>query len=568
VNGYCMIPQNRYNSIGILLQIQNEINPLNWGFCHPHFWLAIMNSLSLKELILQKREYIIREMNGRLGQTPWSPYQEFILRTREGQRRLETWVGLLVRSLEGDRETFFKDEERVGYYRAVQGFPLSFSHQIHLSFRQVIGDILKDEAHQKRVRLLHLWGEIQELNEILFTGYHIVAASFLKTREELINEKVTYLQEISEFTREMITLFNLPEIIHFILRKMTQFFGTERCLILLLRNQRIQGIYAFPPLQENQGIRRVMEKTLEESRSLFIDEGGEIQREIDESQLKRVVAIPIQAHGRCYGSLALYNQEKGFKFTEKELGLLYQFLYITAVAFENAFMLEEIESNRQELRLLTSKMIKIQEEERKRLASDIHDTLAQALTGIGYKIQFCKELAVKNPSLLAEQFNSLIKTVHQAMDQSKELIASLRPDLIDTMGLVPALKRHIENFSQETGIRVTTHLPKSIQISSEANICLFRIAQESLMNIYKHSGAKTAELALRKEDGNAVLTISDGGKGFDISQGPPWMKDKNKLGLLSMKERAETVGGTLNLQSKTNRGFRVEAKIPIRQGTP
>jgi signal transduction histidine kinase len=174
----------------------------------------------------------------------------------------------------------------------------------------------------------------------------------------------------------------------------------------------------------------------------------------------------------------------------------------------------------------------------------------------------------RNPSLLIEQFDGLIKSVHQAMDQSKELMASLRPDLIDTMGLVPALKRHIENFAQETGIRIITRLPKSIQISPEANICLFRIAQESLMNIYKHSGAKIAELALRKEDGKAILTISDGGKGFDTSQGPPWMKDKNKLGLLSMKERAETVGGELDLQSKANRGFRVEARIPIRQGNP
>jgi signal transduction histidine kinase len=563
-----MIPRNRYNSIGILRQFQKEINPRNRGFPHPHFWLAIMNSLSLRDLIHQNRENIIREMDRRLSQAPWSPYQDFILRTKEGQRRLKTWAGLLIRSLEGDRETFFKDEERVGYYRAVQGFPLSFSHQIHLSFRQVIGDLLEEEAKQKRIRLLDLWGEIQDLNEILFTGYHIVAASFLKTREELINEKVATLQEIYEFTREMITLFNLPDTVNFILRKMTHFFGVEGSLILLFRDKRIQGIYTFPPSQENLGIRAIMEKTLEEGIPLFVDEGAEIHREIDQSQFKRVVALPIQAHGRCYGSLALHNQKKGFKFTDKELGLLYQFLHIAAVALENAFMLEEIERNRQELRLLTAKTIKIQEEERKRLAADIHDTLAQALTGIGYKIQFCKELSVKNPSLLAEQFDGLIKTVHQAMDQSKELIASLRPHLIDTMGLVPALKRHIENFAQETGIRVTTHLSKSIQISSEANLCLFRIAQESLMNVYKHSGAKTVELALKKEDGNTILIVSDGGKGFDFSQGPPWMKDKDKLGLLSMKERVETVGGTLNIKSKINRGFRVEAKIPIRQGNP
>lgn len=527
-----------------------------------------MSSLSLKNLILQHKEYIIREMSHRLSQTPWSPYQDFILRTREGQRRLETWVGLLILSLEGDRESFFKDEERVGYYRAVQGFPLSFSHQIHLSFRQVIGELLKEEANQKSIRLLDLWGENQELNEILFTGYHIVAASFLKTREEFINEKVTYLQEIYEFTREMITLFNLPETIHFILRKMTQFFGAERSLILLSRDRRIQGIYTFPPFQENPGIRAIMEKTLEEGIPLFIDEGAEIQREIDQSQLKRVVAIPIQAHDRCYGSLALYNQEKGFKFTDKELDLLYQFLYITAVAFENAFMLEEIEMSRQELRLLTAKMIKIQEEERKRLASDIHDTLAQALTGIGYKIQFCKELAVKNPSLLMEQFNGLMKTVHQAMDQSKELMASLRPDLIDTMGLVPALKRHIDNFMQDTGIRVTVHLPKKVHISSEANICLFRIAQEALMNVYKHAGTDTAEVNLRKKDGKVLLSISDNGKGFDFSQGSPWIKDHNKMGLLSMKERVETAGGTFLIHTAINRGCRVEVEIPLSRENP
>ena len=527
-----------------------------------------MSSLSLKNLILQHKEYIIREMSRRLSQTPWSPYQEFILCTKEGQRRLKTWVGLLIRSLEGDRETFFKDEERVGYYRAVQGFPLSFSHQIHLSFRQVIGEILKEEATPKRICLLNLWEEIQELNEILFTGYNIVATSFLKTREELITEKVTYLQEIYEFTREIITIFNLPEIINFILRKMAQFFGVERSLILLLRDQRIQGIYTYPPMQENQEIRSIMEKSLKEGVSLFVDEGGEIQREIDQSQFKRVVAIPIQAHARCYGALALYNRKKGFKFIDKELGLLNQFLYITAVALENAFMLEEIERSRQELRLLTGKMIRIQEEERKRLASDIHDTLAQALTGIGYKIQFCRELSIKNPSLLMDQFDGLIKTVHQAMDQSKELINSLRPDLIDTMGLVPALKRHIDNFMQETGIRVTVHLPKKVHISSEANICLFRIAQEALMNVYKHAGTNTAEVNLRKEDGKVHLSISDNGKGFDFSQGSPWIKDHNKMGLLSMKERVETARGTFLIHAAINRGCRVEAEIPLSRENP
>ena len=525
-----------------------------------------MSFSSLTDLIRHYQDRIIQEMNGHLNKVSWSAYQEFILRTKEGQRRLKTWVGLLIRSLEGDRETFFKDEERVGYSRAVQGFPLNFSFQIHRSFRQALGEILQEESARKRLSLLQLWEEVQELNEIISEGYSIVATSFLKTREELVTEKVTYLQEIYDFTRKIISIFNLPEIVNLILREMTTFFKVEETLVLLYRDHRILGIHSYPHEQETPEITEIMERVLREGTPLFMDEGKDIFREIDQAHLKRVVSVPIQAHDRCYGVLALHNKRRGFKFTEKELGLLHQLLYIMAVALENAFMLQEIEQGRQELRLLTGKMITIQEEERKRLAADIHDTLAQALTGISYKIQFCRELVKKNPQVLIDQLDGLIKTVHQAVDQSKELISSLRPDLIDTMGLVPALKRHIENFVKETGIRVRTQLPKRVQTPSEVNICLFRVAQEALTNIYKHAEAKTAEFQLQKKDDNLILVVTDAGKGFDGARGIPWMKDTSRLGLLSMKERLEALGGTLKIHAGMNRGCRVEAKIPLRPG--
>lgn len=525
-----------------------------------------MHFSSLADLIRHHKGRIIRKMNRRLSEVPWSPYQEFILRTKEGQRRLKTWVGLLIRSLEGDRETFFKDEERVGYFRAVQGFPLNFSFEIHRSFRQALGEILQEESAKKRLNLLQLWEEVQELNEIISEGYSIVATSFLKTREELINEKVIYLQEIYDFTRKIITLFDLQEIVNLILSEMATFFGVEESLILLYRNHRIQGINTYPPTQEVPAIREIMERALRERIPLFMDEGKNIFREIAQANLKRVVSIPIEAHENCYGVLSLYNKSRGFKFTEKELGLLYQLLYIMAAALENAFMLEEIDQRRQELRLLTGKMITIQEEERKRLAADIHDTLAQALTGIGYKIQFCKELVTKDPQLLKDQLDGLTKTVHLAIDQSKELISSLRPDLIDTMGLVPALKRHIENFEHETGIRVVAHLPQKVHTPSEVNICLFRVAQEALTNVYKHAETKTAEFRLKKMGENLILVVADTGKGFDGARGIPWMKDANRLGLLSMKERLEAIGGTLMIHAGMNRGCRVEASIPLRSG--
>lgn len=525
-----------------------------------------MHFSSLADLIRHHKDHIIQELNRRLSQVPWTPYQEFILSTKEGQRRLKTWVGLLVRSLEGESETYFKDQERTGYSRARKGFQLDFNFKMFQCFLRIMGEILLESAHKKKIRLVDLWGEIQELNEILLKGHSVTATSFLKTREEIITEKITYLQEIYDFTRKTISIFDLAELINLILSEMTAFFKVEESLILLYRNNRIQGIYTDPPGQETPEISEIMERVLKEGTPLFMDEAKDIFQEIDRAKLKRVVSVPIRAHNRCYGVLALYNKRRGFKFTEKELGLLDQLLYIMAVALENAFMLEEIEQGHQELRLLTGKMITIQEEERKRLAADIHDTLAQALTGISYKIQFCRELVKKNPQVLIDQLDGLIKTVHQAVDQSKELISSLRPDLIDTMGLVPALKRHIENFVKETGIRVRTQLPKRVQTPSEVNICLFRVAQEALTNIYKHAEAKTAEFQLQKKDDDLILVVTDAGKGFDGARGIPWMKDTSRLGLLSMKERLEALGGTLKIHAGMNRGCRVEAKIPLRPG--
>ncbi len=522
-----------------------------------------MPSLSLKLFLYRHKELILQEMRRRLGQLPPSPYQEFILRSKEGQRRLKTWLTLVIRTLEGGKEAFFKDEERVGYYRAVQGFHLDFSFQIHQCFRQILGELLSQEAVRGKIYLMDLWKETQELHEALFKGYSIIATSFLKTREELITEKVTYLQEIYNLTRKLITLLDLQEIVTLTLTQITGFFGVEEGAILIARENQIHGLYTFPPAQETCGIRSLMERVLREGDPLFMEEGREVRREIEHSQLKRVVVIPIQAHGRCYGVLALSNKKRGFKFTGKEMGLLTQLLYIVAVALENALMLEEIEQGRQELRLLTGKMITIQEEERRRLASDIHDTIAQALTAIGYKIQFCKELVSKKPALLIDQLDGLIKTVHQAVDQSKELMSSLRPDLIDTIGLIPALQRHTENFSQETGIRVKARWPKKFPIPSAVNICLFRVVQEALMNVYKHSGAKDAEITLQRTNGKVQLIVADPGKGFDVSQGAPWMKDHNKMGLLSMKERLEAVGGLLEIDTELDRGCRVVAKIPL-----
>ena len=226
-------------------------------------------------------------------------------------------------------------------------------------------------------------------------------------------------------------------------------------------------------------------------------------------------------------------------------------------------MLQEIDRGRQKLRFLAGKMITIEEEERRRLAGDIHDTLAQDLTGMNYKLQFCKEILKKDPKLLRQNLDQLINMVNHVIMKSKQLCTNLRPDLIDTFGLSAALEKHIDTFMHDTGIRIICDLPREIESSTEVSICLFRVAQEALTNIYKHAKTGTAEVGLRMEDENLILSVTDMGEGFDISQDSFLLKDHDRLGLLSMRERVEAVGGSLLVDSAVNQGCRVEARVPI-----
>ncbi len=528
-----------------------------------------MGPITLKDVFERHKEEIFQEVTNHVRRFPWSPYQQFLVHTEEGQSRLRIFVDLFGRALGGEQETFYKDQERVGYTRALmEGFGPEILTQFYSQMPEIIWNTLKKKTEGGGVDLPGLCEEIQELNSVMFQGYSSIMGSYLKVREDRITEKVNQLQELQGFTHEIITLFELEELVTFILHRMTSLFRVAEGFFAVFRDHRIQGIYHHPAGHEPPGVTELMEKTHREGHMLFMAEAGDVCPNIGESRLKQIVCAPVQAHGRVYGVLCLRNQGEGFEFTSKEVEFLNQFLYIMAAALENALMLKEVEQAREALSLLTGKMITIQEEERRALAADIHDTLTQALIGLSYKIQFCKELPKRRPEMLADQLDSLLTTVNQAIDQSRNLISSLRPDLIDTMGLIPALERHVDSFSRETGIRVDARFPKKLQLSSEVNICLFRVAQEALMNVYKHAETDAAEIDLRTENGNILFAVSDQGRGFVVSSHTPLVKDQNKLGLLSMKERVESIGGKVVIDGGTDRGCSIQVTIPYSAEQP
>lgn len=519
-----------------------------------------MSEQAIKEFLQGRENYIIRELHDRLNKRAQSTYQDFFLRTEEGLRRLDIWVNLVINSTGGNSKTLFSDQENIAYTRAVQGFNFEDVSHVYLLMQQILHEIMIDAGNKHKDMLNH---EYFELQENMFRGHHILATMFLKTREEIISEKMYHLESLHDFTKEMIKSLELKDIIANFLTKSTSIFKMSKSYLSLYKDQQPLGVFSYPTGNIDVSLSFLMEKSYKENRELCMDGCGCIRERNDQLQSAPIMAFPIKAHSQCYGVLAFRTKNVKHSLSSNETDLLHQLLYITAIAFENSYMFNEIELRQKELRFLAEKLITVQEEERRRLAADIHDSLAQVLAGIGYKIQVCRELIERNPGFLADQLDNLTRIVDTATKQSRELISSLRPDLLDDIGLIAALRKFMENYSRDTNIKIRSHLPKQIQMPPEIKICLFRVVQEALTNIYKHSGTKKARIIIKRMKTNISLTISDDGRGFKTMSNSIGKTGENKIGLLSMKERVETVGGKLMIDSAPGRGCQIKVRIPV-----
>jgi len=200
-----------------------------------------------------------------------------------------------------------------------------------------------------------------------------------------------------------------------------------------------------------------------------------------------------------------------------------------------------------ELEQLTRLLLRAQEEERRRIARELHDEAGQALTAL--KIELDLEGRTTASELAA-----------RALAQVRDLGNLLRPQAIDDLGLVPALRGMAEDFATRTHLQVELATPESASCPPEIAMTLYRVGQEALTNVARHAGAKRAWLTLEFDDDEARLVVEDDGRGPDPAMKP-------HLGLLGMHERVVGVGGRLWLGRGAAGGMRVEATLP-RGGTP
>jgi signal transduction histidine kinase len=221
-----------------------------------------------------------------------------------------------------------------------------------------------------------------------------------------------------------------------------------------------------------------------------------------------------------------------------------------------------------QMRHLSHQILTVQEEERKRISRELHDEIAQTLTGINVQLANLKAATTTNAKGLQRKIGSTQRLVEKSVDIVHRFARNLRPTLLDDLGLIPALHSFMKDFTKRTGIRI--HLTafssdRSDHLESAKRTALYRVAQEALTNVARHAHANCVNVTIQKLAQFITMEITDNGRGFEVDR-VLIAKGNNRLGVLGMRERVQMVGGQFDLKSTPGTGTTIRAQIPVGKG--
>lgn len=271
--------------------------------------------------------------------------------------------------------------------------------------------------------------------------------------------------------------------------------------------------------------------------------------------------LPFKGHGRVAGVLEVYGFDP--PADGKVSAFLESLVNQAATALENARLYAELEERERRLQELLAKLLGAQEEERRRVAYEVHDGLAQVAAAAHQHLQaFARRNAPEREEVRAE-LNLVVKLVRRTVTDARRIIANLRPTALDDFGLSAAVSLEVEKL-QEEGYEVEyidevgeERLPDACEIT------LYRIAQESIANLRKHADTERVKVEIRRSGDEAHLEVKDWGSGFEPEEVSAGSGPGERVGLVGMRERAGMLGGMLEIRSAPGEGTAVVATIPI-----
>jgi len=209
------------------------------------------------------------------------------------------------------------------------------------------------------------------------------------------------------------------------------------------------------------------------------------------------------------------------------------------------------------------RVIEAQENERQRLAKQMHDGPAQSLTNLMLQAEICERLFDSDPVQARVELGNLKNAVTTTFQKLRYFILTLRPMMLDDLGLVPALKQYIHDFEDKARLPTNlTVIGREARLSSTVEVAIFRMIQELLTNVQMHAHATHVQVTLDFQEGAVAASVEDDGSGFDVNEMQRATQQRKGLGLATIQERVEMLGGRVQIESRIGRGTRVRIEIP------
>jgi PAS domain S-box-containing protein len=370
---------------------------------------------------------------------------------------------------------------------------------------------------------------------------------------------------LAEMARQVGSTLNLEEVLDLTTEYAKEILQVEHCMILTYnehkRTLHPAVVKGFPPevtaivketaYTPTDGTR---ETVLQAGQPLMVEDAPSdpriSPRIVEALNLQSILAIPMEIRERVLGVLALLilrGQQR--HFTAEETALALAMASQAAMAMDNAQLYEQA----QQVAVL---------EERQRLARDLHDSVTQSLYSLTLLAEAGQRMIKAGErQQIEENQTRLAEIAQQALQEIRLMVYELRPLLLEQEGLVGALRQRLEVVERRAGVDAHLVLQGELDLPTELEEGVFRIAQEALNNAMKHARASAATVTIRAENGPVILEVVDDGHGFD----PEAVRDKGGLGLVNMQERAERLGGELTILSAPGKGTIVKLSIELEQ---
>jgi signal transduction histidine kinase len=297
--------------------------------------------------------------------------------------------------------------------------------------------------------------------------------------------------------------------------------------------------------------------------NLSAENRARFSQAIGERAVHSALGVPLTSKGTRLGALIVYNFSRPTAFGEGDVTLLQALANQAAAALENARLYAALQEKEATGAVLLEKVITAQEEERQRVAREIHDELGQLLTRLSINLKMFEADLSPQSARAAQSFAAMQTLVWQTIEQAHRLVVELRPILLDELGLEAALREELRERLAPFGVATSLTTQGALErLPAPVEITVFRIVQEAISNIARHAQAHSATLSLR-HDGKALrVAVEDDGVGIPAD----WRArgdGRRPLGLLGMQERAALLGGTLTIEPRAPCGTRVTLSVPL-----